>query len=171
MDIAIMAKLASALKEHLNRYQKLVDFLSAEKKYLLSLDLDGLLVTSQAKEALGREIQNGIGALINNLSDAAIMFGLPQVPPPTLAEVAKLCPKPYANMINDMAIALARLKNVILRENEANKRFVKESLALVNGSINSLTGADQLKGDSYNQDGSKDQGVKKARPAKVSKEI
>ncbi|MDR0548573.1 MAG: flagellar export chaperone FlgN [Deltaproteobacteria bacterium] len=171
MDLAIVAKLALALKEHLDRYQKLVDFLSAEKKYLLNLDLDGLLVTSQAKEILGREIQNGIGALINNLSDAALMLGLPNSPSPTLVEVAKLCPKPYANQIIDMALTLTRLKNVILRENEANKRFTQESLALVNGSINALTGADQIKGDSYGQDGSKDQSVKKARPSKVSKEV
>jgi hypothetical protein len=171
MDIAIVAELASALKGHLERYQRLVDYLGEEKKYLLSLDLDGLLVTSQAKEELGRDIQNGMGLLINNLSDVAIMLGLPIVPSPTLAEVANLCPKPYDNLINDMAIALARLKNVILRENEANRAFVQESLNLVNGSINALTGADRLKGDSYGKDGSKDQGVKKARPTKVSKDV
>jgi hypothetical protein len=171
MDVAIVTKLVAALKEHLNRYQTLVDFIAAEKKYLLNLDLDGLLATSQAKEKLGREIQKSVVFLSNSLSDAALMFGASAVPPPTLTEVAKLCPKPYDNQINDMAIALARLKNVILRENEANKRFTQEALNLVNGSINALTGADQIKGDSYGQDGAKDQGVKKARPTKVSKEV
>jgi hypothetical protein len=171
MDVAIVAKLAQALKDHLGRYQKLVDYLSAEKKCLLSLDLDGLLATSQAKEALGREIQGGTSVLIDRLSDAALMLGLPPSPPPTLSELANLCPEPFGNQINDMTIALVRLKNVILRENEANRRFVQEALGLVNGSINALTGADQLKGDSYGQDGSKDQGVKKSRPTKVSKEV
>ncbi|MDR1606859.1 MAG: flagellar export chaperone FlgN [Deltaproteobacteria bacterium] len=171
MDIAIVATLVSRLESHLIRYQKLVDFLNMEKKSLLNLDLDGLLLTSQAKEELGRDIQTGVGLLIDSLSDAALMLGLPHNPPPTLAEVANLCPKPYANKINDMAITLTRLKNVILRENEANRRFVQEALNLVNGSINTLTGADQIKGEGYRQDGTKDQGVKKARPTKLSKEV
>jgi hypothetical protein len=171
MDINIVARLAESLKDHLDRYQKLVDFLDLEKKYLLNLDLDGLLVTSQAKEVLGRDIQEGLHSLISALSDSALMLGLPPEPCPTLGEVASLCPKPYGSKINDMAVTLARLKNVILRENEANRHFVQESLNLVNGSINILTGADQLKGDSYTKDGSKDQGVKKSRPTKVSKEV
>ncbi|MDR1394843.1 MAG: flagellar protein FlgN [Deltaproteobacteria bacterium] len=171
MDITIVAQLASSLNDHLGRYQRLVDYLGLEKKYLLDLDLDGLLLTSQAKEELGRDIQNGIGPMINSLSDAALMLGLPSLPPPTLGQVASLCPPPFDNRINDMAIALARLKNIILRENEANRQFVQESLNLVNNSINILTGADQIKGDGYNKDGTKDQGVKKARPSKLSKEV
>ncbi|MDR1872647.1 MAG: flagellar protein FlgN [Deltaproteobacteria bacterium] len=171
MDIAIVAKLAATLEEHLAGYQKLVDFISEEKKYLLSLDLDGLLVTSQAKEVLGRAIQDQVAAVITSLSDTALMLGLPPVPQPTLQEVAALLPKPYGGKINELAITLARLKNVILRENEANRRFVQEALSLVNGSINALTGADQIKGDSYGKDGGQDQSVKKARPTKVSKEV
>jgi hypothetical protein len=171
MDITVIAKLADSLENHLSRYQRLVDFLDLEKKYLLNLDLDGLMVTSQAKEELGRDIQAGIGLLTSALTDAALMLGLTLDPPPTLGELARLCPKPYGNKINDMAITLARLKNVILRENETNRHFVQEALNLVNGSINILTGADQLKGDGYRQDGSKDQGIKKSRPTKLSKEV
>ncbi|MDR2141391.1 MAG: flagellar protein FlgN [Deltaproteobacteria bacterium] len=171
MDIAIVTTLVTTLEAHLDRYQRLVDYLSVEKKYLLSLDLDGLLATSQAKEELGRDIQKGMGLLINSVSDAALMLGLPNVPPPTLGELARLCPEPWGNRINDMAITLARLKNVILRENEANKRFVQEALTLVNGSINTLTGADQLRADGYRKDGSQDKEVKKSRPTKVSKEV
>ncbi|MDR1577976.1 MAG: flagellar protein FlgN [Deltaproteobacteria bacterium] len=171
MDIVLVAKLATNLENHLERYQKLVNFLDMEKKYLLNLNLEGLSMTSQAKEELGRDIQSGINLLINSLSDVALMLGLPINPHPTLAEVANLCPSPYANKINDMSITLTRLKNVILRENEVNRQFVQQALNLVNGSINALTGADQIKGDGYRQDGTKDQGVKKSRPTKLSKEV
>jgi hypothetical protein len=171
MDLSVIRSLTEQLGLHLERYQSLIDFLEQEKKCLLSLDLEGLLVTSQQKEQLGRNIQNSIGALTSNLIDAALMLGLPTEPPPTLAEVASKCPRPYDNRLNDGAMTLARLKNIIGRENEANRRFIEQSLNLVNDSLNILTGADRYQGDGYRKDGSKDKSVKKAMPAKLSKEV
>ncbi|MDR3204534.1 MAG: flagellar protein FlgN [Deltaproteobacteria bacterium] len=171
MDLTVVQRLAEELDEHLSRYQSLIDFLEKEKKCLLSLDLEGLLVTSQIKEKLGLEIQDSIHQLTNSLVETALMFNIPSMPNPTLAEVAALCPKPYDNRLNEGAITLARLKNIINRENEANRLFVEQSLNLVNESINVLTGADQIKGEGYRKDGSKDKSVKKSLPAKLSKEV
>ncbi|MDR1309069.1 MAG: flagellar protein FlgN [Deltaproteobacteria bacterium] len=171
MDITIIQNLADQLDGHLERYQSLIDFLDRERKCLLSLDLEGLLLTSQHKEGLARNIQDSILRLTESISQTALMLGLDDDPAPTLAEVAALCPRPFDNRINDGAIKLARLKNVIARENEANRHFVEQSLNLINESLNVLTGADQIKGDGYRQDGSKDKGLKKALPTKLSKEV
>jgi hypothetical protein len=99
------------------------------------------------------------------------MLGIPTTPSPTLAEVASRCPRPYDNRINDGAIALARLKNIISRENEANRLFIEQSLSLVNESLNILTGADQIKSEGYRKDGTKDKSVKRSLPTKLSKEV
>jgi len=171
MDITRIINLVGQLDEHLARYQELINFLEEEKKCLLSLDLNGLFVTSQAKEKLGRNIQDSISFLITSLNDCALMLGIPLNPQPTLTEIANCCPKPYDNQINNGSITLARLKNIILRENTSNQRFVQEALNIVNESINIMTGADQLQGEGYKNDGSKERGVKKALPSKLSKEV
>jgi hypothetical protein len=171
MDITVIHNLAEQLDKHLERYRSLIGFLDREKKCLLALDLDGLLATSQIKEKLARRIQDSIHQLIDGIVQAALMLGLETSPPPTLAELASKCPRPYDNRLNDGAMELARLKNVINRENEANRRFVEQSLTLVNDSLNVLTGADRYQAEGYRKDGSKDKSVKKARPAKLSKEV
>jgi hypothetical protein len=171
MDITVIQNLAEQLDGHLERYQSLIDFLEYERKCLLSLDLEGLMTTSQHKEVLARNIQESISKLTDSLMVASLMLGLNTDPSPTLAEVAAQCPQPFDNMINDGAIKLARLKNIIARENEANKLFIEQSLNLINDSLNILTGADKIKGDGYRKDGSKDKGVKKSLPIKLSKEV
>jgi hypothetical protein len=171
MDITVIQNLAEQLDCHLERYQSLIDFLNTERHCLLSLDLEGLMQTSQHKEALARNIKDSIDRLIESLDRTALMLGLSSEQTPTLAEVASLCPRPYDNRINDGAIKLARLKNIIARENEANRHFIEHSLNLINESLNFLTGADQIKADSYRQDGSKDKSLKKALPTKLSKEV
>jgi hypothetical protein len=129
------------------------------------------MATSQHKETLARNIQDSISRLTESLATASLMLGLDTEGPPTLAEVAALCPRPYDNVINDGAIKLARLKNVIARENEANRLFIEQSLNLINESLNVITGADQIKGDGYRKDGTKDKSLKKAFPTKLSKEV
>jgi hypothetical protein len=171
MDITIITNLAEQLDVHLERYQSLIDFLNNERKYLLDLDLDGLLRTSQQKESLSMEIKESIDRLTESLTQASCMLGLDSSVTPTLAEIAALCPKPYDNRINDGSIKLARLKNIISMENEANRHFIEFSLNLINESLNYLTGADKIKADSYRQDGSKDKSLKKALPTKLSKEV
>ncbi|MDR1546851.1 MAG: flagellar protein FlgN [Deltaproteobacteria bacterium] len=171
MDITVVQNLAEQLDAHLARYQELIDYLDREKKCLLSLDLDGLLTASQAKEQLARNIHDNLPPFTASLTAAALMLGLTADPPPTLSEAARLCPEPYGNRLNEGAMTLARLKNVILRENEANRQFVEHSLELVNDSINVLTGASQIRGEGYRKDGSKDKSVKKALPRKLSKEV
>ena len=171
MDITVIHNLTEQLDGHLERYQSLVDFLDQERRCLLSLDLEGLLATSQFKEQLARSITESIRSLTDSLVETALMLGIPAEPPPTLSEVAAKCPRPYGNRIGEGAMALARLKNRISRENESNRRFIEQSLSLVNESLNVLTGADQYQGEGYRKDGTKDKSVKKARPAKLSKEV
>jgi hypothetical protein len=171
MDITIIQKLDEELNGHLARYSELIEFLDKEKKYLLNLDLDGLLVVSKAKEELAKKIIKGSEGFRDYLFMAGAMLGLKSDNPPTLVEVAALCPKPYANRLADGAMALARLKNQILRENDQARHFVEESLDLVTESINMLSGANQLKGDSYNNDGKKGKGVKKSLPSKLSRDV
>jgi hypothetical protein len=116
MDLTVIQNLAEQLDGHLERYQNLIDFLNRERKCLLSLDLEGLLQTSQHKESLARDILESIERMTDDLSSAGLMLGLAPSPTPTLAEVAALCPKPYDNRINDGAIKLARLNNIISLE-------------------------------------------------------
>ncbi|MDR3134967.1 MAG: flagellar protein FlgN [Deltaproteobacteria bacterium] len=171
MDITIIQNLADQLDTHLERYQSLIDFLNRERECLLGLDLDGLLRITQSKETLANNIMDSIDKLTESLVQASLMLGMPPDQAPTLAEVASHCPKPFDNRINDGAIKLARLKNIIAMESAANRHFIEYSLGLINDSLNFLTGADQIKADSYRQDGTKDKSVKKALPTKLSKEV
>ncbi|MDR2200119.1 MAG: flagellar protein FlgN [Deltaproteobacteria bacterium] len=170
MDLTIIQKLEEELNSHLERYRELIDFLEKEKRYLINMDLDGLLRLSRLKEELAKKIMAGEPSFRDSLSMAGAMLGL-KSEKPTLAEVAKGCPLPFSNRLADGAITLAGLKNRILRENEQAKRFVEESLDLVTESINILSGANQLKGESYASDGKKEKGVKKALPAKLSRDV
>jgi hypothetical protein len=171
MEITVVSRLEEQLQEHLGRYQELADYLETEKAQLLNLDLDGLMVTSKAKERLARNIIAGSGELRDSIVQAALMLGLAGDPPPTLAEIAARTPGPYGIRLSEGAGSLARLKNVILRENETARHFVEESLELVTGSINILSGADRVKAEGYGSDGKKDKGVKKALPSKLSREV
>jgi hypothetical protein len=171
MDISVVRKLEERLEEHLARYQELIDYLEEEKKHLLNLDLDGLMAVSKAKEKLARNIIAGSESFRETLGEAALMLGLAADPPPTLTEIAARTPGPYGVKLSEGAGSLARLKNLILRENETARHFVEESLELVTGSINILSGADQLKGQGYGSDGKKEKGVKKAPPSKLSREV
>ncbi len=170
MDITIVQKLCDTLDGHLERYQALVDYVGQEKKYLLEHDLDGLFSSSKQKEELALDIQNNINALVDDINVAALMLGIPLTPQPLLADIARLLPKPFGNKLNDGSIKLERLKNIILRENEANRHFVEEAMRMVGESINILTGANQLKGDGYNKNG--ERGEKKhSMPVKLSKAV
>jgi hypothetical protein len=171
MDVLIIQKLDEELQAHIERYTELINFLDKEKTYLLNLDLDGLLMLSKAKEELARGIIRDGQSFQDSLATAGAMLGLDQDTAPTLAEISALCPLPYSNRLADGAMTLARLKNQILRENDQAKLFVEESLELVTESINILTGANQLKGDSYSKSGKKEKGVKKALPSKFSRDI
>ena len=171
MDITVIHNLAEQLDGHLERYQSLIDFLDQERKCLLTLDLEGLLTTSQFKEKLARNIHESIHSLTESLVQTALMLGIPTSPPPTLSELAAKCPRPYDTRLSAGANSLVRLKNIINRENESNRRFIEQSLNLVNESLNVLTGADQYQAEGYRKDGTKDKSVKKARPAKLSKEV
>jgi hypothetical protein len=170
MDIRIVQNLCEILDAHLERYQALVDYVGREKKYLLEHDLDGLFSSSKQKEELAMDIQSNINVLVDSINMTALMLGLPLEPQPLLADLVRHVPKPFDNRINDGSIKLERLKNIILRENEANRHFVEEAMRMVNESINILTGANQLRGDGYNKDGS--QGDKKrSMPVKLSKAV
>lgn len=170
MDISRIVKLCEALEGHLERYQTLVDYVAEEKKCLLELDLDRLFVSSQNKERLATDIQDNIRELVDGINETALMLGLPLTPQPLLADLVPHVPRPFDNRLNDGSIKLARLKNIILRENEANRSFIEEAVRMVDESINILTGANQLKGDGYNNDGRR--GEKKLTlPVKLSKEV
>ncbi len=170
MDIVQVNHLSQVLEGHLVRYQRLVDYIIAEKNYLLDMDLEKLLASAQEKEALGLDIQNNIAILIDAINNLALQCGLPLEPQPLLVDLVPYLPKPFANKINDGAIKLAHLKNIIQRENEAQRYFIEEAQRLVTESINILTGANQLKGDGYKKDGR--QGEKKiTRPVKFSREV
>ena len=170
MDIRVVQKLCDILDGHLERYQTLVDYVGQEKKYLMEHDLEGLFASSKMKEGLARDIQDNINILIDSINETALMLGLPLTPQPLLADLVRHVPKPFDNRINDGSIKLERLKNIILRENEANRHFVEEAVRMVNESISILTGANQLKGDGYNKSGG--QGEKKhTLPVKLSKAV
>ena len=170
MDITRIISLCEALDGHLERYQLLVDYVAEEKKCLLALDLDQLFISSQKKEELALDIQNNIRELVDGINETALMLGLPLAPQPLLTDLVPHVPRPFDNRLNDGSIKLERLKNIILRENEANRSYIEEAVRLVNESINILTGANQLKGDGYKSDGR--QGEKKLTlPVKLSKEV
>ena len=80
-------------------------------------------------------------------------------------------PGAFGIRLSEGAAKLARLKNLIIRENAVAKRFVEESLDLVTDSINILSGASQVKAEGYGSDGKKEKGVKKALPSKISREV
>ncbi|MGL4208530.1 MAG: flagellar export chaperone FlgN [Candidatus Adiutrix sp.] len=170
MDIILIENLCKILKSHLKRYETLVDFIEKEKKYLLNLDLDGMFSSSQAKEQLALDIQKNINVLVEAIREVAFSLGLNLEPQPLLADLVRKLPKPYDNEVNDASIQLVRLKNIILRENEANRHFIEEAMRLANESINILTGANQLKGDGYTKDGVKGE-KKRTLPVKLSKEV
>jgi hypothetical protein len=170
MDTRRIHELCALLDAHLVRYQALVDYLAEEKKLLLALDLDGLWAFSQRKEELGRDIQAHIRELEAGLSETALALGLPPEPPPLLSDLAARLPQPWKGRLTDGARYLARLKNIILRENEASQAFIAEGLRLVNESIDILTGANQLRGDGYTKGGG--QGEKRSSlPVKLSREV
>ncbi|MDR3038895.1 MAG: flagellar protein FlgN [Candidatus Adiutrix sp.] len=170
MDFLRIQRLCDILDEHLERYQVLVDHLALERKYLLALDLEALLLSSRQKEALGRDIQLHIQTLVEALGEAAPAAGLPSTPQPLLADLAARLPDPYRRRLNEGATRLARLKNIILRENEAGRAFIEESLRLLNESINILTGAGRLKGEGYTSGGG--QGENRCTlPVKLSREV
>jgi hypothetical protein len=126
---------------------------------------------SKSKEKIAQSIIKGAITLKESLTSASLMLGLSIDPLPTLAEVASLIPSPMGNNIADEVSQLARLKNLIVRENGMAKQFVEKSLELVTESLNILSGADQIKGESYQSDGKKEKGVKKALPSKISREV
>ncbi|MDL2226831.1 flagellar protein FlgN [Deltaproteobacteria bacterium OttesenSCG-928-M10] len=170
MDITRIQNLCDVLDGHLTRYQTLVDYVAAEKKYLLELDLDGLLASSKIKEELAVDIQRNIHELVDGINEVALMLGLPLSPQPLLTDLVRHVPGPFDNRLNDGSIKLERLKNVILRENEANRRYIEEALRLVGESIDILTGANQLKGDGYQKDGTVGE-KKRSLPVKLSREV
>jgi hypothetical protein len=171
MDITIISQLEESLREHTARYQELIDFLEREKKYLLNLDLDGLLIVSRAKEKLAKTILKSNLGLKENIISAALMLGLPIEPFPTLASIAHEVPGPFGARLSEGINNLARLKNLIVRENAMAKHFVEQSLDLVTESLNILSGANKLKGDGYSADGKKEKTVKKGLPSKLSREV
>ena len=170
MDITRIQNLCDILDGHLIRYQSLVDYVTAEKKYLLEMNLEGLTASSKIKEALAIDIQQNIYELVDGINEVAVMLGLPLTPQPLLTDLVHHVPRPFDNRLNDGSIKLERLKNVILRENEANRRYIEEALRLVGESINILTGANQLKGDGYNNDGKVGE-KKRTLPVKFSREV
>jgi hypothetical protein len=171
MDLTIIRSLEESLEGQLSKYQELIDFLEIEKQKLLNLDLDGLLTVGKAKEKLANSIIKSGESLKDAIAETALMLGLSKDPLPTLSEIASKIPGPFGARLSDGASKLARLKNLILRENAMAKRFVEESLDLVTGSINILSGANQIKAEGYGSDGKKEKGVKKALPSKISREV
>ena len=170
MDFVRVENLCSTLGEHLNHYQTLVDYIAREKKFLLAQDLDSLMEASKEKEALALNIKNHISTMMDSIKEVALMLGLSLDPQPLLVDLVKHLPQPYDNLINDGSIKLALIKNIILRENEANRRYIEESQRLVNESLNILTGARQLKGGGYQKDGRQEQHTM-ALPIKLSCEV
>lgn len=170
MDLSLATKLCDILDGHLKRYELLVDYIAEEKKLLLALDLEGLYTSSQRKKELALDIQDNISVLVEAINETALMLGLAPEPQPLLSDLARLLPRPFDNRVNDGAVKLERLKNIILRENETNRQFIEEAQRMVGETINILTGANQLKGDGYQSDGR--QGEKKhTRPVKLSREV
>ncbi|MDR1920435.1 MAG: flagellar export chaperone FlgN [Candidatus Adiutrix sp.] len=170
MDLARIQNLCDLLDGHLERYQTLAAYIGQEKKLLLELDLEGMFAASQVKQELALDIQNNIAALVGAISETALMMGLPPEPQPLLADLVRVLPKPYDNRVNDGAVKLERLKNIILRENEANRRFIEEAMRLADETIDILTGAGRLKGDGYNQNGAKGE-KKRTLPVRLSREV
>ncbi|MDR2935616.1 MAG: flagellar protein FlgN [Candidatus Adiutrix sp.] len=170
MDIRRIHELCALLDEHLALYQALADHLAEEKKLLLALDLEALWASSRRKEEMGLVILEHIRELESAIGEAALALGLAPDPPPLLADLAARLPAPWRNRLSEGARDLARLKNMILRENEAGQAFIAESLRLVNESIDILTGASQLRGEGYNSGGG--QGEKRPTlPVKLSREV
>jgi predicted DNA-binding protein len=170
MDTRLIHELTTLLDEHLERYQALVDYLAEEKKLLLALDLEGLWASSKRKEELGLDIQAHIKELEAAISETALALSLPPDPPPLLADLAARLPQPWRDRLSEGSRHLARLKNIILRENEASEAFIAESLRLINESIDILTGASQLRGEGYSSGGG--QGEKRpSLPVKLSREV
>ena len=170
MDLTRIQRLCEFLEKHLGGYQALADYLSQEKKYLLALDLEGIFQSARKKEELALEIEANTRVLVEIMGETALALGFPPEPQPLLADLAACLPAPYRRRLSEGAMTLARLKNVILRENEAARAFIEESLRLVNESVDILTGARQLKGDGYNSTGG--QGEKKLTlPVKLSREV
>jgi hypothetical protein len=172
MDTRRIHEFCALLEGHLERYQALVDYLAEEKKLLLALDLEALWASCRRKEELGLDIQAHIRELEEGIREMALALGLPADPPPLLADLAARLPQPWGNRLSEGARRLARLKNVILRENEASQAYIAESLRLVNESIDILTGARQLRGEGYSSNSGGGQGEKRpSLPVKLSREV
>jgi len=170
MNTQIIQKLCALLDEHLEHYQALADCLAEEKKLLLALDLETLWAFCRRKDELGAVIVEHIRELEAAIGEAALSLGLEPSPPPLLTDLAARLPEPWRNRVGESARRLSRLKNIILRENEASQAFISESLRLVNESLDILTGASQLRGEGYGSGGG--QGEKRpSLPVKLSREV
>ena len=170
MDARHIHELCAILDEHLEHYQALADCLAEEKKLLLALDLEALLAHCRRKEELGLVIHEHILELEAGISGTALALCLDISPQPLLAELAARLAEPWRNRLSEGARRLARLKNIILRENEAGHAYISESLRLVNDSIDILTGARQLRGEGYSNNSG--QGEKRhSLPVKLSREV
>ena len=170
MDTRQIHELCAILDEHLEHYQALADCLAEEKKLLLALDLEALWVHCRRKEELGRTIHEHILKLEAGIGEAGLALGLDASASPLLSDLASRLPDPWRNRLSEGARRLARLKNIILRENESGQAYISESLRLVNESIDILTGARQLRGEGYSNNGG--QGEKRpSLPVKLSREV
>ncbi|MFH1137355.1 MAG: flagellar export chaperone FlgN [Pseudomonadota bacterium] len=165
-----LEQLQALVLQHIGRYQGLAGILEEEQAALLSLDLDRIQQAAKAKETMVLKIKLLVPPLTQAIQDAALSLGQEPEPLPTLAELAKAAPEPYAKDLERAGLTLARLKRGITRHNDANHAYVREALDLVSGSISILTRAVHPAKGSYLPTG------QRARPSgygptKLSREV
>lgn len=139
MDIESIDSLCQALEEHLNRHRTLVEHLSRENECLMNANADELLLESMLRERAAQAIQDGTVNYLTAFKRTAEALDLPFSPPPLLTDLAALVPQPFRDRLKAGSAELARLKNIIFRDNEVNYHYIEEALRLVTANLAALT--------------------------------
>ena len=132
--------------------------------------MDRICQTANAKEILARGIQEHVIGLTEAIRAAAAALGIGREPLPSLSDLSKSMPAPYAGRLHQAGLALTRLKKDVARDSRANQTFVRQSLDAVSASIAILTGATALQKKGYGSKGQK-LGPAVQEPVRLSREI
>jgi flagellar biosynthesis/type III secretory pathway chaperone len=163
--------LNTLLDQYIGRYQELAQLLNDEQAALVKLDTDHIQQIAKTKETLVLKIKLLAEPLAECLTEVGRNHGLEQEELPTLAELARVTPRPWSEKLQKAGFALARLKRSVSAHNHANQRFVTEAIELISGSISILTGAASIPKGGYLPSGRQQAPGVHHGPLRLSREV
>ena len=167
---ALLEHLTKIMAQHIGGYDRLAQLLLQEQAALIEHDLERIQKVSKAKETLALKIKLLLPAVSQAIQDTARALGLSSDPLPTMAELAAAAPDPWAGRLRLAGLRLARLKQSVTMQNQANHAYVQEALDLISGSIAILTGAALAPKAGYMRNGQTTEAAGH-RPVRLSREV